>query len=68
MHAEQPQLAELTGQLAAWDGRALVPLAEVWSHLVGAKPVHSVANRPLLIVQERVDGEQVQGSGGRLAG
>ena len=59
MHAEEAELAELRHQLAREDP-LLEPVADVGQHLLADEGAHRVADRPLLVVEEGVDPEEVE--------
>jgi hypothetical protein len=59
VHPEEAELAELGDQLAREDA-LLEPVADVGQHLLPHEGPHGVADRLLLVVQERVDREEVE--------
>ena len=68
MHPEQPELRELLDQLAREDP-LLEPVADVREHALAHELAHGVADRALLVDEQRVDGEEVERvEGGGLLG
>jgi hypothetical protein len=64
MHPEEPELRELRHQLAREDA-LLEPLADLGQHALAYEPAHGVADRLLLVLEERVEGQEIQGVEGR---
>ena len=58
VHAVQAELAQLREQLARQDA-LLEPLADLRQHLLAHERAHGVADGPLLVVEQRVDREEV---------
>src|SRR5215218_9131914 len=58
VHAEEAELRELLRQLAGED-RGLEPVADLGQDALAHELPHGVADRPLLVVQQRVDREEV---------
>src|SRR4029077_18887130 len=68
VHAEEAELGDLLRELAREDA-LLEPLADVGNDPLPHEPADGVADRLLLVVEERVDGEEVAGVElGRLGG
>ncbi len=59
VHSEQTELAELPDQLAR-EPSGLEPVADVWQHPRPDELANGVANRALLVVEQRVDREVVE--------
>ena len=59
MHAVEAELAELGEELARQDA-LLEPVAHLRQHLLADEGAHGVADRPLLVVEQRVDREEVE--------
>ena len=60
VHAEHAEAAELLGQLARRDGAGLEPVGDVRAEVVVAELADGVADRPLLVGQQGVGGDQVE--------
>ena len=60
MHAEEAELRDLLRELAREDA-LLEPLADLGNDSLADEPAHRVADRLLLVVEERVDCEEVTG-------
>ena len=58
MHAEEAEARQLLRELAREDS-LLEPVADVGEHALADEPADRVADRPLLVVEERVDREEV---------
>jgi hypothetical protein len=67
MHAEEAELADLRHELARQDP-LLEPLADVGDDAVAHELPHRVADRALLVVEQRVDREEVARVERRLLG
>ena len=59
MHPEEAELAELRDQLARQDP-LLEPVADVGQDALPHELAHGVPDRPLLVVEQRVEGEEVE--------
>ena len=59
VHAEEAELAQLRHQLARQDP-LLEPVADVRQHVLAHEGAHGVADRPLLVVEQGVDREEVE--------
>ena len=58
VHAEQPELRQLCIDLTREDA-LLEPLADLRQHALPDELAHGVADRALLVGEQRVDGEEV---------
>ena len=59
MHPEEPELRELLDELAREDP-LLEPVADLGQNALADELPHGVADRPLLVVEERVEREEVE--------
>ena len=59
MHPEEAELRELGEELAR-EVALLEPVADLVEDVVADELAHGVADRPLLVVEERVDVEEVE--------
>ena len=59
VHAEQPEGRHLLGHLDR-EGARLEPLGDVGEHPVVDEPAHGVAQQALLVVQQAVEGQEVE--------
>ena len=68
MHSEQSELGELPDQVLR-EVTALEPVADVREYLLSHELPHGVPKRALLVLQQPVDPEEVEGvEGGELGG
>ena len=65
MHPEEAQLADLLGELARQDP-LLEPLADLRQDPLAHPGPNGVADRLLLVAEERVDRQEVERIGGRF--
>ncbi|ALE74212.1 hypothetical protein FRP1_16525 [Pseudonocardia sp. EC080625-04] len=63
VHAEHPQLAQLDRELAHRQLAGLEPAGHVRPEPLVAEPADGVADRALLLAEQGVEVEQVQGAG-----
>ena len=59
VHPEQAELAELTGEVSNREGAVLEPLADVGAQAFGAEVADGVDDRPLLVVDQSVEAEEL---------
>ncbi|SKX65619.1 Uncharacterised protein [Mycobacteroides abscessus subsp. abscessus] len=59
MHAEQAELAELAGEVSDGKRAVLEPLADVGTQTFGAEVANCVDDRPLLVVEQPVEAEEL---------